>query len=74
MHKRRERGRRRPSLNYFSIVSIYLPEEYVEYLDALVDMGIFNNRSEIVEAALEELIRRYDVKIEDEDIDALKGR
>lgn len=74
MHKRRERGRRRPSLNYFSIVSIYLPEEYVEYLNALVDMGIFNNRSEIVEAALEELIRRYDVKIEDEDIDALKGR
>lgn len=74
MRKKRERGHRKKSLDYYAIVSVYLPPEYIEYLDALVDMGIFDNRSEIVEAALEELLRKYDVRIEDEDIDALRGR
>lgn len=74
MHKRRTRGHRKKQLKRYLIVSVYLPPEYIEYLDALVDVGIFKNRSEVVEAALEELFSKYDVRIEDEDIDVLKGR
>ncbi|CCC81693.1 ribbon-helix-helix domain-containing protein [Thermoproteus tenax] len=56
------------------VVSVHLPEDYIEKMDALVKMGLFKSRSEIVEIALQELVSKYNVTIEDEDIDVLRGR
>ncbi|MEL9989848.1 MAG: CopG family transcriptional regulator [Thermoproteus sp.] len=68
------RRNRRPSLKHRAVVTTYLPEEHLENLEALVRLGIFRNRSEVAEAALEELFKRYDVSMEDEDIEAIRGR
>ncbi|MBP1449108.1 MAG: ribbon-helix-helix protein, CopG family [Thermoproteus sp.] len=38
------------------VVSVFLPREYLENLDLLVKTGRFGSRTEVVEAALEELI------------------
>ncbi|MEZ0247904.1 MAG: CopG family transcriptional regulator [Thermoproteus sp.] len=65
---------RRPNKEFRVLVSTHLPKDYLEKLDVLVRLGIFKNHSEVAEAALEELIGRYDISIEDEDIDAIRGR
>lgn len=41
-----------------TVVSVFLPREYLENLDLLVKTSRFGSRTEVVEAALEELIMR----------------
>ncbi|MFP3169317.1 MAG: ribbon-helix-helix domain-containing protein [Thermoproteus sp.] len=69
-----DRRRRKYGVRKLVVVSVNLPDRQVENLDALVELGLFRSRSDVVETALEELLLRYNVKIEDEDIEAIKGR
>jgi len=69
-----DRRRRKYGVRKLVVVSVSLPDRQVENLDALVELGLFRSRSDVVETALEELLLRYNVKIEDEDIEAIKGR
>lgn len=69
-----DRRRRKYGVRKLVVVSVNLPDRQVENLDALVELGLFRSRSEVVETALEELLLRYNVKVEDEDIEAIKGR
>ena len=41
------------------LVTVKMPELYVEILDALVAKGVFSTRSEAIRAAVRELIKRY---------------
>jgi len=69
-----DRRRRKYGVRKLVVVSVNLPDRQVENLDALVELGLFRSRSDVVETALEELLLRYNVMIEDEDIEAIKGR
>ncbi|KUO85047.1 MAG: CopG family transcriptional regulator [Thermoproteus sp. CIS_19] len=69
-----DRRRRKYGVRKLVVVSVNLPDRQVENLDALVELGLFRSRSDVVETALEELLLRYNVKMEDEDIEAIKGR
>jgi Arc/MetJ-type ribon-helix-helix transcriptional regulator len=69
-----DRRRRKYGVRKLVVVSVNLPDRQVENLDALVELGLFRSRSDVVETALEELLLRYNVKVEDEDIEAIKGR
>jgi len=40
------------------IVSVKLPEAYIEAIDELVRMGIYTSRSEAIRAAIREMIKR----------------
>ncbi|AEA12226.1 putative CopG family transcriptional regulator [Thermoproteus uzoniensis 768-20] len=73
MGKRGER-RRKYGVRRLAVVSVYLTEEHIRNLDALVKLGLFRSRSDVVETALEDLLYRYNVKIDDEDIEAIRGR
>jgi Arc/MetJ-type ribon-helix-helix transcriptional regulator len=66
--------RRKYGVRRLVVVSVYLTEEHIRNLDALVELGLFRSRSDVVETALEELLYRYNVRIDDEDIDAIRGR
>ncbi|MGC8973777.1 MAG: ribbon-helix-helix domain-containing protein [Thermoproteus sp.] len=66
--------RRKYGVRRLVVVSVYLTEEHIRNLDALVELGLFRSRSDVVEMALEELLYRYNVRIDDEDIDAIRGR
>ncbi len=41
------------------IVSFHIPRALLEALDRLVEMGVFNNRSEAIRVALYKLISEY---------------
>ncbi|MFP3200207.1 MAG: ribbon-helix-helix domain-containing protein [Thermoproteus sp.] len=69
-----DRRRRKYGVRKLVVVSVNLPDRQVENLDALVELGLFRSRSDVVETALEELLLRYNIKMEDEDIEAIKGR
>ncbi|MCI4465662.1 MAG: ribbon-helix-helix protein, CopG family [Thermoproteus sp.] len=69
-----DRRRRKYGVRKLVVVSVNLPDRQVENLDALVELGLFRSRSEVVETALEELLLRYNIKVEDEDIEVIKGR
>ncbi len=69
-----DRRRRKYGVRKLVVVSVNLPDRQVENLDALVELGLFRSRSDVVETALEELLLRYNIKIEDEDIEVIKGR
>lgn len=40
------------------IISLKVPERYIEYLDKLVETGKYSSRSEAIRAAIFELIRK----------------
>lgn len=40
------------------IISVKMPETYLDWLDMLVKSGKYSNRSEAIRAAVRELIRR----------------
>lgn len=40
------------------IISVKMPETYLDWLDRLVKSGKYSNRSEAIRAAVRELIRR----------------
>ncbi|MEM4952205.1 MAG: ribbon-helix-helix domain-containing protein [Ignisphaera sp.] len=40
------------------IVTVKLPEAYIEAIDELVRMGIYTSRSEAIRAAIREMIKR----------------
>ncbi|MEM2863616.1 MAG: ribbon-helix-helix domain-containing protein [Ignisphaera sp.] len=40
------------------IVTVKLPETYIEAIDELVKMGIYTSRSEAIRAAIREMIKR----------------
>jgi Arc/MetJ-type ribon-helix-helix transcriptional regulator len=40
------------------IVTVHLPEAYVEAIDELVRRGVYANRAEAIRMALRDLIRR----------------
>ena len=69
-----DRRRRKYGVKKLVVVSVNLPDRQVENLDALVELGLFRSRSDVVETALEELLLRYNIKMEDEDIEVIKGR
>jgi Arc/MetJ-type ribon-helix-helix transcriptional regulator len=69
-----DRRRRKYGVRKLVVVSVNLPDRQVENLDALVELGLFRSRSDVVETALEELLLRYNIKVEDEDIEVIKGR
>jgi hypothetical protein len=69
-----DRRRRKYGVRKLVVVSVNLPDRQVENLDALVELGLFRSRSDVVETALEELLLRYNIKMEDEDIEVIKGR
>jgi len=45
------------------IVSIHLPETYIQGLDELVRMGLFPSRSEAVRVAVRDLLRREQLRM-----------
>jgi Arc/MetJ-type ribon-helix-helix transcriptional regulator len=69
-----DRRRRKYGVRKLVVVSVNLPDRQVENLDALVELGLFRSRSDVVETALEELLLRYNIKMEDEDIEVIEGR
>jgi Arc/MetJ-type ribon-helix-helix transcriptional regulator len=69
-----DRKRRKYGVRKLVVVSVNLPDRQVENLDALVELGLFRSRSDVVETALEELLLRYNIKMEDEDIEVIEGR
>lgn len=69
-----DRRRRKYGVRKLVVVSVNLPDRQVENLDALVELGLFRSRSDVVETALEELLLRYSIKMEDEDIEVIEGR
>ena len=40
------------------LVSVHLPEKYIELLEQLVEMGLYPSRSEAIRVAVRDLIRR----------------
>jgi len=40
------------------LVSVHLPEKYVEYLEKLVEMKLYPSRSEAIRVAVRDLINR----------------
>ncbi|MEM1876896.1 MAG: ribbon-helix-helix domain-containing protein, partial [Ignisphaera sp.] len=40
------------------IITVKVPESYIEAIDELVRMGIYTSRSEDIRAAIRELIKR----------------
>ena len=54
------------------LVTVKMPEAYVEAIDELVRMGRFSNRSEAIRTAIRELLRRElwikEMEEEDEDL------
>lgn len=40
------------------IITVKVPESYIEAIDELVRMGIYTSRSEAIRAAIRELIKR----------------
>lgn len=49
------------------LVTVKMPELYVEILDALVAKGVFSTRSEAIRAAVRELIKKYIHKLSSDD-------
>jgi len=41
------------------VVSFHLPKSLLEEIDKLVEKGLFQNRSEVVRAAIRELLSEY---------------
>jgi len=48
------------------IISVKLPERYIEYIDELVDKesGLFDSRSDAVRAAVREYLRKRGYRVE----------
>mgnify|MGYP000545341788 FL=1 len=44
--------------NNLVLVSVHLPEKYVEYLQMLVENGLYPSRSEAIRVAVRDLINR----------------
>ena len=40
------------------LVSVHLPEKYVEYLERLVEMGLYPSRSEAIRVAVRDLLEK----------------
>lgn len=51
------------------LVTVKMPELYVEILDALVAKGVFSTRSEAIRAAVRELIKKYIHKLSEDSDD-----
>jgi len=47
-----------PHKSNLKLVSVHLPEKYVECLERLVEMGLYPSRSEAIRVAVRDLIRR----------------
>ena len=47
-----------PHKNNLKLVSVHLPEKYIEYLERLVEMGLYPSRSEAIRVAVRDLIIR----------------
>ena len=41
------------------IVSFHMPKELLQMVDELVEMGVFNNRSELIRTAIHKLLMEY---------------
>jgi len=48
------------------IISVKLPERYIEYIDELADKesGLFDSRSDVVRAAVREYLRKRGYRVE----------
>ena len=59
MAKRSDSFRRTDKAPKTHIVSFHIPRALLEALDQLVEMGVFNNRSEAIRTALFNLLREH---------------
>ncbi|ACB39548.1 ribbon-helix-helix domain-containing protein [Pyrobaculum neutrophilum] len=70
-------GRRRSKVP-LERIAIRFPSELLMRMDKLVERGVFKNRSHLVKAAIEELLRdpKYQeaLRDKDEDFPAMRGR
>ncbi|RLG76917.1 MAG: hypothetical protein DRO12_03545 [Thermoprotei archaeon] len=56
--ERRRKEEKKKNKSILKLVSVHLPERYIEYLERLVKMGIYPSRSEAIRVAVRDLIRR----------------
>lgn len=47
-----------PSKSELRVISVHLPEAYIEGLNELVDLKLYPNRSEAIRVAIRDLLRR----------------
>ncbi len=55
------------------IVTVKMPESYIEAIDELVRMGRYSSRSEVIRAAVRELLKK-ELWMRDNDLEELKHR
>ncbi|MCX8205088.1 MAG: ribbon-helix-helix domain-containing protein [Candidatus Nezhaarchaeota archaeon] len=47
-----------PSKSELRVVSVHLPEAYIDGLNKLIDLKLYPNRSEAIRAAIRDLLRK----------------